>query len=251
MINNDQKQAVREHYGKIAQTAGQGCGCGCGCSGGQESTVEITLNGLYPNADKDIVREADLGLGCGSPGKFSDLKPGMTVLDLGSGAGIDVFLAAREVGPAGKAIGLDMTDEMLALANKNKQKLGMANTEFRKGEIEQMPVDSESIDHVISNCVINLVPDKGKAFSEIFRVLKKGGSFTVSDIVYTGEMRDEYRKDLQLWASCVSGALERTEYLSIVRDAGFSNITVVDERSFPVPDGTPFVPLSITVKASK
>ena len=251
MKNNDQKQAVRDHYGKIAQTAGQGCGCSCGCNSDKDTAVEISLNGLYPDADKDIVRDADLGLGCGSPGKFSGLKPGMTVLDLGSGAGIDVFLAAREVGPTGKVVGLDMTDEMLALANKNKQKLGMPNTEFRKGEIEQMPVDSGTVDHVISNCVINLVPDKRKAFSEIFRVLKKGGSFTVSDIVYTGEMNDEYRKDLELWASCVSGALEKSEYLDIIKHAGFSNISVVDERSFPVPDGTAFVPLSITVKASK
>ncbi len=251
MNDNDQKKAVREHYGKIAQTAGQGCGCGCGCGSDKDSAVEISLNGLYPDADKDIVRESDLGLGCGSPGKFSGLKPGMTVLDLGSGAGIDVFLAAREVGPSGKVIGLDMTDEMLALANKNKQKLGMTNTEFRKGEIEHMPVESGSIDHVISNCVINLVPDKRKAFSEIFRVLKNGGSFTVSDIVYTGEMSDEYRKNLELWASCVSGALEKSEYLSIVKDAGFSNISIADERSFPVPEETPFVPLSITVKASK
>jgi SAM-dependent methyltransferase len=251
MKNNDQKQAVRDHYGKIAQTAGQGCGCGGGCGGDKESAVEISVNGLYPDADKDIVREADLGLGCGSPGKFSGLKQGMTVLDLGSGAGIDVFLAAREVGSTGKVIGLDMTDEMLDLANTNKQKLGMTNTEFRKGEIEHMPIDSDSVDHVISNCVINLVPDKRKAFSEIFRVLKKGGSFTVSDIVYTGEMNGEYRKDLELWASCVSGALEKSEYLKIVSNAGFSNISVVDERSFPVPEGTTFVPLSITVKASR
>jgi arsenite methyltransferase len=251
MNENDQKNAVREHYGKIAQTAGKGCGCGCSCEGDKDTAVEISVDGLYPDADKDIVREADLGLGCGSPGKFSGLKPGMTVLDLGSGAGIDVFLAAREVGQSGKVIGLDMTDEMLALANKNKQKLGMTNTEFRKGDIEHMPVESGSIDHVISNCVINLVPDKHKAFAEIFRVLRNDGSFTVSDIVYTGEMSDEYRKNLELWASCVSGALEKSEYLSIVKDAGFSNIEVADERSFPVPEGTPFVPLSITVKASK
>jgi arsenite methyltransferase len=251
MADNDQKQAVREHYSKIAQNAGNKCGCGCGCGSDQESTVEITLDGLYKNADKDIVREADLGLGCGSPGKFSDLRPGMTVLDLGSGAGIDVFLAAREIGPTGKSIGLDMTDEMLELANINKQKLGMTNTEFRKGEIEQMPIDSDSVDHVISNCVINLVPDKQKAFSEIFRVLKKGGTFTVSDIVYTGEMSDEHRRDLELWASCVSGALEKSEYLRIIRDAGFSNIAVADEIAFPAPEGSPFATLSITVKATK
>jgi arsenite methyltransferase len=251
MSDNDQKNAVREHYSKIAQTAGKGCGCGCVCESDKDTAVEISVNGLYPDADKDIVREADLGLGCGSPGKFSGLKPGMTVLDLGSGAGIDVFLAAREVGLSGKVIGLDMTDEMLALANKNKQKLGMTNTEFRKGEIEHMPVESGSIDHVISNCVINLVPDKRIAFAEIFRALKKGGSFTVSDIVYTGIMSDEYRKNLELWASCVSGALEKSEYLSIIEYSGFTNISVVDERSFPVPEGTPFMPLSITVKAIK
>ncbi len=189
MTYDNRKQAVRELYGKIAQTAGKKCGCSCGCEDDQNSSGAI--KDLYQNADTDIVREANLGLGCGTPAEFSDLKPGMTVLDLGSGAGIDVFLAAREVGPTGKAIGLDMTDEMLVLANKNQQKLGIVNTEFRKGEIEQMPVDSESIDHVISNCVINLVPDKRKAFSEIFRVLRKGGSFTVSDIVYTGEMNEK------------------------------------------------------------
>ncbi len=251
MTNDDQKHAVREHYRKIAQTAGKGCGCGCGCGSDQDSPVAISLNGLYQNADKDIVRETDLGLGCGTPAEFSDLKPGMTILDLGSGAGIDVFLAAREVGPTGKAIGLDMTDEMITLANENQRKLGITNAEFRKGEIEQMPVASNSIDHVISNCVINLVPDKRKAFSEIFRVLKKGGSFSVSDIVYTGEMSDQYRQDLELWASCVSGALEKSEYLKIINETGFSNIVVVDERSYPVPEGSPFTTLSVTVKAIK
>ncbi len=250
MSANDQKNAVREHYANIALSAGQSCGCGCGSSCG-DGNVELQSNGFYPDGDKAILREADLGLGCGSPGKFSDLKPGMTVLDLGSGAGIDVFLAAREVGPSGKAIGIDMTDEMLALANRNREKLGMANTEFRKGEIEQMPVESGTIDHVISNCVINLVPDKRKAFSEIYRVLKKGGSFTVSDIVFNGVMTDEYRKDLRLWAECVSGALEKSEYLDIVKEAGFSNVTIAEEHSYPVPAGTPFTPVSITVKAAK
>ncbi len=251
MTDDDQKKAVRDHYAQIAQSAGQSCGCGCSCGGDSQADVNLQGSGFYPGADSAIVKEADLGLGCGSPGKFSDLKPGMTVLDLGSGAGIDVFLAAREVGPAGRAIGIDMTDEMLALANKNKQKLGMANTEFRKGEIENMPVDSGTIDHVISNCVINLVPDKRKAFSEIYRVLKPGGSFTVSDIVFSGTMSEEFRKDLELWAACISGALEKSEYLEIVRGAGFADVEVAEEHTYPVPEGTPFVPISITVRAKK
>ena len=165
------------------------------------------MNNKYNDENAPIIEAADLGLGCGTPGAFADLEKGMTVLDLGSGAGIDVFLAAQEVGPLGKAIGLDMTDEMIKRANANRQKLGILNTEFRKGEIEDMPIESNSVDRILSNCVINLVPDKRKAFSEMYRVLKKGGKFTISDIVSIGEIPESVRSDMQLWAGCVSGAI--------------------------------------------
>jgi arsenite methyltransferase len=170
---------------------------------------------------------------------------------LGSGAGIDVFISAEQVGLTGKAIGLDMTDEMLERADQNRKKLGIQNAEFRKGEIEDMPVQSSSIDAIVSNCVLNLVPEKRKAFAEMFRVLKQGGAFTVSDIVTEGIITDEYRNDPLLWSGCVSGAVEKSEYLRIIHEAGFHHIEVVDEKAYAQPAHVPFTIRSITVRARK
>ncbi len=250
MASEQIKEAIREHYGNIATTSSSCCGPNCGC-GDDEQYLTVLMNDDYKNADEKILEAADLGLGCGTPTAFTDLKDGMTVLDLGSGAGIDVFLAAQQVAPKGKAIGLDMTDEMLERARANQAKLGIRNAEFRKGEIENMPVESLSVDRIISNCVINLVPDKAKAFSEMYRVLKPGGSFTVSDIVSLGTIPEAARKDLQLWAGCVSGAVERDEYLRIIREAGYGDVEVVTEKTYPTDPGSPFSVLSITVRGTK
>lgn len=209
------------------------------------------MNDKYSHVDERILQAADLGLGCGTPTAFADLKEGMTVLDLGSGAGIDVFLAANAVGPTGKAIGLDMTDEMLKRARANKLKLGISNAEFWKGEIEDMPIESNSVDRVISNCVINLVPDKHKAFGEIYRVLKPGGRFIISDIVSIGDIPAETRKDMELWAGCVAGATEKEEYLLTVREAGFKDLRIEKDKPFSLEQTVSFGLASITLAATK
>lgn len=246
------KDIVREKYGRIALAGDSCCGPNCGCGTDEsDATLALMMNDTYTDADEQIVQAADLGLGCGTPTAFADMQEGMTVLDLGSGAGIDVFLAAKKVGPTGKAIGLDMTDEMIKLARRNKAKLGIENAEFWKGDIENMPVESNAVDRIISNCVINLVPDKRKAFAEIYRVLKPGGKFTISDIVSVGEIPHELRSDLELWAGCVAGALDRDEYLQIVRDAGFKNVTIVAEKRYTLDQNVPFGLLSITVTGEK
>ncbi|MDE3058069.1 MAG: arsenite methyltransferase [Bacteroidota bacterium] len=251
MTNEDLKQAVREQYSKIASSGSSCCGPNCGCSTSEQQVVSISMNDTYQNADQKITETADLGLGCGTPTAFADFEKGMTVLDLGSGAGIDVFLSAQRVGKTGRAIGLDMTDAMLERANANKEKLGIANAEFRKGEIENMPVASNSVDRVISNCVINLVPDKRKAFSEIYRVLKIGGRFTISDVVSVGKIPSEVRNDMFLWAGCVAGAMEKEDYLNVIKAAGFVNVAVASEKPYPSDDGIPFRLESITVTGMK
>ena len=245
------KEAVRDKYGKIAATATSCCGPNCGCGDGAGPEYTVLMNDEYQGIDKTILESADLGLGCGTPAAFADLAEGMTVLDLGSGAGIDVFIAAKAVGPAGKVIGVDMTDEMLVKANANRQKLGIAHAEFRKGEIEDLPVLSASVDRVISNCVINLVPDKRRAFAEIFRVLKPGGRFTVSDIVSVGQIPEDLRKDMLLWAGCVAGALDKEEYLSVVRDAGFTDLDIAAEKSYDLGREIAVGLRSITLTARK
>jgi len=248
----DVKRAVRDKYGKIASEGGSCCGSNCGCgSESDEQVLSIMMNDEYRNVDEQIIAAADLGLGCGMPTAFTDLESGMRVLDLGSGAGIDVFLAAKAVGPTGKAIGLDMTDEMLKRARENQAKLGIANAEFWKGEIEDMPVESDSIDRVISNCVINLVPDKRKAFSEINRVLKPGGKFTVSDIVSIGRIPSEVQQNMELWAGCIAGALDKQEYLQIVEEAGFKNLTISAEKPYNLDGDTSYGLESITLTATK
>ena len=229
------KDAVREHYVTIARSGGSCCGPNCGCNSGTDQEVlSVMMSDEYTNADHQIVAAADLGLGCGTPTAFADLKPGMIVLDLGSGAGIDVFIAAKAVAPTGKAIGLDMTDEMLKRARANKAKLGITNAEFWQGDIENMPVESYSIDRIISNCVINLAPDKRKVLSEMYRVLKPGGKFTVSDIVSIGEVPDAVKRNIELWAGCIAGALGKDEFLQITKEAGFKDLIISSETpGFP------------------
>ena len=245
------KDAVREKYSQIAIQASSCCGPTCGCGTDSGVAGQIIMNDLYDNADPAIRQNADLGLGCGTPAEFADLHPGLTVLDLGSGAGIDVFLAAKEVGPAGHVIGVDMTKEMVVRARENKIKLGAGNTEFRLGEIENLPVESGTVDRIISNCVINLVPDKRAAFREMHRVLKPGGTFAVSDIVSLGAIPPSIRSDMAEWAGCVAGAVERDEYLTIAREAGFSEVRIVRERSYQLPEDSSFGLLSITVTGTK
>lgn len=251
MTDEEIKQVVKQKYGEIATQSSSCCGPSCGCGTDDSDVATLTMSDAYKSADPNIVATADLGLGCGTPTAFTDLKDGMVVLDLGSGAGIDVFLAAQEVAPSGKAIGLDMTEEMIERANTNKSKLGIANAEFVKGEIEDMPVLSTSVDRIISNCVINLVPDKHKAFAEMYRVLRPGGKFIVSDIVTIGDMPEELRKDLMLWAGCVAGAIDKDEYISVARQAGFTALEILVEKPFSVGKAVPFGLASITLTGTK
>jgi len=242
------KEEVRGKYAEIAEgnlkaikTAEKSCGCGC------NDVVDISLS--YSNEDKASIPEgADLGLGCGTPTAYANIKEGMTVLDLGSGAGIDCFIAAKHVGASGKVIGVDMTPEMIKKANENKSKVNANNVEFRFGEIESLPVDSGTVDRVISNCVINLVPDKKKAFAEIHRVLKADGKFTVSDIVTDGKISEEERRNASLWAGCVSGALDKKDYLGIIEDAGFKDIKVTSEvkNNYELSSGAGLYSVTIT-----
>jgi ubiquinone/menaquinone biosynthesis C-methylase UbiE len=206
------KQAVQERYSSVIATHS----CGCSCN---------TTDSLIEGYDKleGYTKTADYGLGCGIPTEFANIQIGDTVLDLGSGAGNDVFVARAIVGEEGRVIGIDFTDEMIKKANENKEKTGFSNVEFRKGDIEAMPVEDNSIDVIISNCVINLVPDKKKAFSEIYRVLKPGGHFCISDMVVNGHMQENLRKDLALYAGCIAGAVSQDEYLKMLHEIGFTN----------------------------
>lgn len=223
------KKLVREKYGEIAQ--GKSCCCGSRTA----ASTYADVGGSYAKVD-GYVAEADLGLGCGVPTEHAGLQPGMTVLDLGSGAGNDVFVARREVGETGRVIGVDFTDEMLRLANANKDKLGYTNVEFRQGEIEDLPVCDNKVDVVISNCVLNLVPDKQRAFGEIFRVLKPGGHLCVSDIVLDGALPDTLRKAAEFYVGCVAGALQIGDYLGVVGGAGFEGMEVAKRREINIPD---------------
>jgi arsenite methyltransferase len=228
------KEQVRQRYGEIADKVQGGvtascCGPAADCcaSGDTSSQIEL-LDTMYTMQDTaglpETVTEASLG--CGNPTAIASLRPGETVLDLGSGGGIDCFIAARQVGPTGHVIGLDMTPEMLRLANANKAKIGAENVEFRQGEIERMPVDDASVDIIISNCVINLSPDKDAVFAEAFRVLKPGGRLAVSDIVTRGSLPEAVRRSIEAWAGCIAGALDEDEYLGKIRNAGFADVRV-------------------------
>ena len=224
------RAAVREHYGQIAERGGGGDGCGCGpdCYS-PGSVVQIdTITGLYedPEVSNLPAEVTDLSLGCGDPVTLASLEPGQTVLDLGSGGGIDCFLAAAKVGPAGRVIGVDMTPAMIDRARRNKAKVGAENVEFRLGEIEHLPVADNSVDVAISNCVINLSPDKAQVFREVYRVLKPGGRLAVSDIVTDGPLPDAVKQDLAAWAGCVAGALDVTDYVAAIEAAGFSDVTL-------------------------
>ncbi len=231
--NSDIKKEVRRKYAELARggTNDESSCCGPADCGGSGSVVNMSPG--YGDRERAAVPEgADLGLGCGTPTAFADISPGMTVLDLGSGAGVDCFIASTYVGESGHVIGVDMTQAMIDKAEENKAKVGVRNVEFRLGEIESLPVDDRAVDRVISNCVINLVPDKARAFGEIYRVLRPGGKFIVSDIVVDGKISDAERKDASLWAGCISGALERKEYLQTIERAGFHDVQIVSEKKY-------------------
>jgi arsenite methyltransferase len=236
------KEVVKEKYGQAAlrvKTGGSSC---CGASTGSGCGDPITSN-LYDKSQAQQIPEEALlaSLGCGNPTALAKLNPGEVVLDLGSGGGIDVLLSAKRVGPTGNAYGLDMTDEMLALANENKHKAGVENVEFLKGEIEHIPLPDNSVDVIISNCVINLSGDKDGVFREAFRVLKPNGRFAVSDVVTRGEMHPEIRQSVLLWVGCVAGALEESEYRSKLASAGFENIEIEPTRVYRVEDAREFL----------
>ncbi len=237
------KEVVKEKYGQAAlrvYTGGSSC---CGASAAQDGCCDPITSELYDAAQTgELPQEAVLAsLGCGNPTALAQLHPGETVLDLGSGGGIDVLLSARRVGPAGKAYGLDMTDEMLALARENQRKSGLENVEFLKGEIEQIPLPDNSVDVIISNCVINLSGDKDRVLREAFRVLKPSGRFAVSDVVTRGEIPADVRKNILLWVGCIAGALEDREYTAKLAAAGFENIGIEPTRVYDIEDARDFL----------
>ena len=232
--------AVQDKYGAIAKSVGAtgGCGPSSCCGGGDPITVD-----LYSDAEtRDLPADAvAVSLGCGNPTALLALEPGQSVLDLGSGGGIDVLLSARRVGPAGKVYGLDMTDEMLALARENQKKAGATNVEFIKGTIESIPLPDNTVDVVISNCVINLSSDKDAVLREAFRVLKPGGRFAVSDVIVRGEVPADVRRNMELWVGCIAGALQDAEYTSKLAAAGFTDIELDPWRVYHVEDARAFL----------
>ena len=239
---NDIKEVVKEKYGQAALRVRSGGSSCCGATAACECCDPITANLYDPAQASQIPEEAMLAsLGCGNPTALAQLHPGDVVLDLGSGGGIDVLLSAQRVGPTGKAYGLDMTDEMLALANQNKTKAGVANVEFLKGEIESIPLPDNSVDVIISNCVINLSADKDRVLREAFRVLRPGGRFAVSDVVTRGEIAPEIRKSILLWVGCIAGALDERDYREKLARAGFENVDVEPTRIYRVEDAREFL----------
>lgn len=240
----DVKDVVRQQYGAAAERVAQGGGAACcgGSAASPEPWDPITSN-LYDQAQAaDVPAEAMLAsLGCGNPTALAELKLGETVLDLGSGGGIDVLLSAKRVGPTGTAYGLDMTDQMLALAQENKRKSGLSNVHFLKGEIEHIPLPANSVDVIISNCVINLSADKDRVLREAFRVLKPGGRFAVSDVVVRGEVPESIRRNMELWIGCVAGALRDTDYIAKLRAAGFEDAAIEITRVYTAEDAAEFL----------
>ncbi len=232
-MNSDIKQVVKDKYGEIARGPGGG-GC-CGAGGTCDPLAGGSFADSYEKLD-GYVPEADLGLGCGLPTEGAFIRSGETVLDLGSGAGNDVFVARALVGPQGHVIGVDMVPEMVAKARANAERLGATNVTFHLGEIERLPLESATVDVVISNCVLNLVPDKSRAFAEMYRVLKPGGRFSVSDIVLTGELPDAIRGAAMLYVGCVAGAQQEDEYLATIAGAGFADVAVLRRRRLDLPD---------------
>ncbi len=241
MADADVKEAVRTRYGEAARRVADGGATGC-CGSGDRTCDPISGN-LYNDSEKSILpaEAVTASLGCGNPTALSNLAPGETVLDLGSGGGIDVLLSARRVGPAGKVYGLDMTDEMLSLARENQRKAGVANVEFLKGEIENIPLPPDSVDVVISNCVINLSSDKDRVLQEAFRVLRPGGRFAVSDVVVRGPVPADIRKSVELWVGCIAGALDESEYRGKLAAAGFAEIEIEPTRVYRAEDARQFL----------
>jgi arsenite methyltransferase len=243
-VTTDIREVVMEKYGEAARRVASGVGSSCcGASACCGTDVDPITRDLYDESQKSGLPETAVlaSLGCGNPTALIELKPGETVLDLGSGGGIDVLLSARRVGPSGKAYGLDMTDDMLALARENQKKAGIENVEFLKGEIESIPLPDNSVDVIISNCVINLSADKDRVLSEAFRVLKPGGRFAVSDVVVRGEVPDEVRQSILLWVGCVAGALRDSDYVTKLTQAGFDSIDIEATRVYNVEDARAFL----------
>ena len=229
------KKIVRDTYSKVAEqerAINQSSCCG---AGGTSAEVYNIMTDDYSGLD-GYQQEADLGLGCGLPTLFAKIRKGDTVIDLGSGAGNDCFVARYETGETGKVIGIDFTEAMIRKARANAEKLGFNNVEFRQGDIEEMPASDNMADVVVSNCVLNLVPDKQKVISEIFRVLKPGGHFSISDVVLVGELPEALQEDAEMYAGCISGAIQKNDYLSYIQEQGFENITIQKEKAIVIPD---------------
>jgi arsenite methyltransferase len=229
------KHLVKDHYTEVAERAERNqestcCGSGCGCSPDEDVMAQD-----YSNV-KGYVKEADLALGCGIPTEVAKIRPGDTVVDLGSGAGNDCFVARAIVGDAGNVIGIDMTEKMIEKANANKDKLGFTNVEFRLGDIESLPVEANSADVVVSNCVLNLVPDKRRAFAEMFRIIRPGGHFSVSDIVLEGSLPERLKEAATMYAGCVAGAIQRDAYRELLTEVGFRDVSVVKSQRIDLPD---------------
>jgi SAM-dependent methyltransferase len=244
MSGGDLKATVRERYAKAAREVAEGATTSCcssTCCGG--SAGNPITSDLYPDTETATLPEKAVlaSLGCGNPTALAELSPGEVVLDLGSGGGIDVLLSARRVGPSGKAYGLDMTDDMLALARENQRAAGLKNVEFLKGEIEAIPLPDSTVDVIISNCVINLSADKGQVLREAFRVLKPGGRFAVSDVVIRGEVPAEVRRSMELWVGCIAGALSEADYTRLLEEAGFEEVGIEPTRVYHFEDAKAFL----------
>lgn len=240
------KQIVKEKYGQIAAEGPEGDGCGCNSGCGCGIIDEVAMAEDYTKL-QGYVADADYGLGCGLPTEFARIKEGDIVVDLGSGAGNDAFVARSVTGATGKVIGVDFTEKMIEKARRNAEKLGFNNVEFRFGDIENIPITADVADVVVSNCVLNLVPDKKRAFSETFRILKRGGHFSVSDIVLKGELPEGLRQNAEMYAGCVAGAVQKQSYLDIIRETGFENITLQKEKKITIPNQV----LSLYLNASE
>jgi len=243
MDNENIKEVVKEKYAQAAVRAASGKSSCCGTSPASIDGCDPITSNLYGDNETSAIPEEALraSLGCGNPTALAKLQPGETVLDLGSGGGIDVLLSAKRVGPTGKVYGLDMTEEMLALAEQNKLKSGLKNVEFLKGEIENIPLPPNTVDVIVSNCVINLSGDKDRVLREAFRVLKPGGRFAISDVVVRGEVPREIRKSMELWVGCVAGALSETEYREKLAAAGFESVDIEATRVYDVNDAREFL----------
>ena len=243
MSTQDVRATVREKYGEAARRVSTGAKTSCCSSTCCGSADDPITSNLYTEAETSHLPEKAVlaSLGCGNPTALAELHEGEVVLDLGSGGGIDVLLSARRVGPSGKAYGLDMTDEMLALARENQRKAGIENVEFLKGEIEAIPLPDDSVDVIISNCVINLSTDKHQALAEAFRVLKPGGRFAVSDVVVRGEVPPEVRHSMELWVGCIAGALGEREYAERLQEAGFEAVGIEPTRVYELNDAKAFL----------